>query len=82
MISIDKRTAIVTLAARLRASGVSSEDWVDIIFDELANTPLYTYAPTIEEVLKDLTAINKVLDEQDLATRSPRWNPNDPLSYR
>lgn len=82
MIRPDTRVAIVTLAERLRVSGVSSEDWVDIIFDELVNTPLDTSAQDIEQVLKDLKAINKVLDEQGLAARSPHWNPDDPHGYR
>ena len=70
MIRPDTRTAIVTLAERLRNFGVSSEDWADLIHDELENTPLATTPQHVEEVLQDSKDVHqRYLSEHKLRTR-------------
>lgn len=69
MIRPDTRTAIVTLAERLRTAGVSSEDWADLIHDELESTPLAAAPQIIEEVLQDAETVHQLyLTEHKLKT--------------
>lgn len=57
----DSKVAIAIVAEQLAGEGIPREDWDEIIYDELKNTPFYATPGYIKQLLSHYSGVRSQL---------------------